>query len=57
MTDRAGQYHLHIPAGSAKLYFEFVPDGFKYPRPQIIKRLEIEPGQAAIKDLDFILER
>jgi hypothetical protein len=57
VTDHTGQYRLHLPAGSAKLYFNSVPDGFKYPRPQIVKRLEIGPRQAAIKDLDFTLER
>jgi hypothetical protein len=57
MTDHNGRYDLRIPAGGAKLYFNALPDGFKYPRPQIIKRLDIQPDQTTIENLDFTLER
>jgi beta-lactamase regulating signal transducer with metallopeptidase domain len=56
-TDHNGRYRLRIPAGQAKFYFNALPDGFKYPRPQIIKRLDIQAGQAAVKDLIFTLDR
>ena len=56
-TDHNGRYRLRIPAGQAKFYFNALPEGFKYPRPQIVKRLDIQAGQAAIEDLDFTLER
>jgi hypothetical protein len=57
MTDHNGHYRLRIPSGQAKLYFNALPDGFKYPEPQIIRRLDVQPEQAAIEDLDFTLER
>jgi hypothetical protein len=39
------------------LYFNSLPDGFKYPEPQIMKRLDITAGQSDINDLNFTLER
>jgi hypothetical protein len=57
VTDRQGRYRLRVPAGAAKLYFNSLPDGFKYPDPQIIRNLAMAPDQSAITDLDFTLER
>jgi hypothetical protein len=57
VTDRLGRYRLRVSAGGAKLYFNALPDGFKYPDPQIIRNLAIAPDQPAITDLDFTLER
>lgn len=56
-TDRDGRYRLRLPSGRAKLYFNSLPTGFIYPDPQIIKRLDISPGQEAIVGLDFTLYR
>jgi hypothetical protein len=56
-TTSTGKYLLHLPSGRAKLYFNSLPDGFAYPRPQIVKQLDIEPGQPSIKNLDFTLQR
>jgi hypothetical protein len=57
MSDHNGSYQLRVPSGAAKLYFNALPDGFKYPDPQIIKQLDLEPMQAEIRDLNFTLER
>jgi hypothetical protein len=57
MTDNSGRYRLHLPAGAANLYFNSLPNGFVYPEPQIVKRLEIESGQGAIENLDFSVIR
>jgi hypothetical protein len=56
-TDSNGRYRLRLPAGMAVLYFMIVPEGFAYPNPQIVKELVINPGQAEIKNLDFVLQR
>ena len=57
MTDRDGRYRLRLPPGRARLYFNALPDGFVYPNPQVIKRLEIAEDQAAVEDLDFTIYR
>lgn len=57
MTDRDGRYRLRLPSGRARLYFNSLPDGFVYPDPQIIKRLEITAGQDAVERLDFTIYR
>ena len=57
VTDADGRYDLRLPAGTARLYFNSLPDGFAYPRPQIVKRLDVQPGQAAIENLNFTLQR
>ena len=57
MSDANGRYQLRLPAGSARLYFNSVPDGFTYPKPQIIKKLEILSGSDDIHDLDFTIPR
>ena len=57
MTGSSGRYRLHLPAGAANLYFNSLPNGFVYPEPQIVKRLEIESGQDAIENLDFSVIR
>ena len=46
-----------LPAGNARLYFNSLPDGFVYPNPQIVKRLEISSRQADIENLDFTVPR
>jgi hypothetical protein len=56
-TDSNGRYQLRLPAGTAVLYFIIVPEGFAYPKPQIVKELVVNPGQAEIKNLDFVLQR
>jgi hypothetical protein len=56
-TDPDGCYRLVLPSGTALLYFNSVPEGFVYPNPQIVKELVINPGQAEVKDLDFVLQR
>ena len=56
MTNADGRYQLRLPAGSACLYFSGLPDGFAYPRPPTVKRLDIKPGQADIENLDFVLQ-
>jgi hypothetical protein len=56
-TDADGRYEFRLPSGPARIYFNSLPDGFEYPRPQIVKELNIEPGQAAIENLDFVLSR
>ncbi len=56
-TDAEGRYEFRLPAGSARLYFNSLPDGFAYPTPQTVKRLDIQPRQADIQGLDFTLQR
>ena len=56
-TDADGRYQFRLPAGNAKLYFNSLPDGFAYPKPQIVKQLVLNAGQADIDDLDFTLRR
>jgi hypothetical protein len=56
-SDEDGHYQFRLPSGSAHLYFSGLPDGFAYPKPQVVKEVEIKPGQADIQHLDFILER
>jgi beta-lactamase regulating signal transducer with metallopeptidase domain len=56
-TNAAGRYQFRIPSGKAHLYFNSLPDGFVYPDPQIVKDLDIQPGQADIGNLDFVLQR
>ncbi len=56
-TDALGHYEIRLPAGNACLYFSGLPDGFRYPQPQVIKDLEIKAGQADIQNLDFTVER
>jgi hypothetical protein len=57
LTDAKGRYQFRIPAGKARLYFNSLPDGFAYPDPQIVKDLDIEPGQADIENLDLTVAR
>jgi hypothetical protein len=57
MSDSSGHYQFRLPSGSAHLYFNGLPDGFAYPKPQMVKDLEIKPGQADIQNLNFTLER
>jgi hypothetical protein len=57
MSKVDGRYQLYLPSGVARLYFNSLPDGFKYPEPQIVKRLELVSGQASIENLDFTLPR
>lgn len=57
MTDREGRYRMRLPSGRARLYFNSLPSGFVYPDPQIIKRLDLLPGQESIEDLDFTIYR
>lgn len=57
MTAADGRYELRLPAGEACLYFNSLPDGYAYPEPQIVERLEIRPGQDNIQGLDFVLPR
>jgi hypothetical protein len=38
-------------------YFKGLPEGFEYPKPQIVKELVINPGQPEIKNLDFVVQR
>ena len=56
-TKASGKYQLRLPAGKAHLYFNSLPDGFAYPKPQVVKNLNIEPGQPDIANLDFTLQR
>jgi hypothetical protein len=56
-TAADGRYQFRLPAGVARLYFDSLPEGVAYPDPQMVKRLDIKPGQADIQDLDFILAR
>jgi thiol-disulfide isomerase/thioredoxin len=54
-SDRDGRYRLRLPSGRARLYFNSLPDGFVYPDPQIIARLDITAGQNPIEGLDFTI--
>ena len=56
-TDSHGRYQFRLPSGSAKLYFSGLPDEFAYPKPQVIKQLDIKSGQTDIENLDFTLRR
>ncbi len=56
-TKADGKYQLRLAAGKANLYFNSLPDGFVYPKPQVVKLLDIQPGQPDIENLDFTLER
>ena len=56
-TKADGKYQLRLSAGKARLYFNSLPDGFAYPKPQVVKNLDIEPGQPNIENLDFTLQR
>jgi hypothetical protein len=57
MTDADGRYDFRLPAGGARLYFNALPEGFAYPDPQIVKRLDMKRGQADIHGLNFTLQR
>jgi hypothetical protein len=57
LTDADGRFQLRLPSGVARLYFSSLPDGFVYPVPQVVRRLEIQSGQPSIDDLEFTLER
>jgi hypothetical protein len=57
VTDATGRYHLRLPTGRARLYFNSLPDGFVYPDPQVIKELEVKDGQARIENLNFTVQR
>jgi hypothetical protein len=57
LTDAKGRYRFRIPSGGAHLYFNSLPVGFAYPDPQIVKILDIEPGQADLENLDFTVPR
>ena len=57
MTDAEGRYQFRLPSGKAFLYFNSLPDGFAYSRPQVVKRLDINSAQPEIKNLDFTLQR
>ncbi len=57
MTDAEGRYQFRLPSGKAFLYFNSLPDGFAYPHPQVVKRLDIDSAQPEIKNLDFTLQR
>ncbi|HEX7378281.1 MAG TPA: hypothetical protein VF278_14280 [Pirellulales bacterium] len=57
VSGHEGRYHLRLPSGRAQLYFNALPDGFVYPDPQIVKRLELLAGQDAIENLDFTMYR
>ena len=56
-TDASGRYQIRLPSGGAVLYFSGLPDGLAYPNPQVVKELNIEPGQSDIQNLDFTLQR
>jgi hypothetical protein len=56
-TDGSGRYQFRLPSGGAKLYFDALPEGFAYPQPQIVKHLDIQPGQADVQNLDFTIQR
>ena len=56
-TDENGAYDFLLPAGKAQLYFNALPEGFAYPDPQIIKKLDVSAGQQDVEDLDFTLQR
>ncbi|APW60336.1 Regulatory protein BlaR1 [Paludisphaera borealis] len=56
-TDADGRYELRLPGGDAYLYFNSLPDGFAYPTPQIVKRLQIKPAEDDVQHLDFTLQR
>lgn len=56
-TDADGLYHLRLPSGKSRLYFNSLPTGFAYPDPQIIKQFDIQPDQPEIKHLNFVLQR
>ncbi len=57
MTDANGRYELRLPIGEACFYFNSLPDGFEYPKPQIAKRLQIKSAGGDIKNFDFTIER
>jgi hypothetical protein len=57
-TDAHGRFEFRLPAGAAELYFSGgLPDDIPYPRPQIVKRLEIQAGQGPIENLEITLQR
>jgi hypothetical protein len=55
--DSGGRIRLgdqfRLPSGSARLYFTSLPDGFAYPDPKFVKRLDLKSGQADIQNLDL----
>jgi hypothetical protein len=56
-TDADGRYAFRLPSGTARLYFDSLPEGFVYPDLQLVQTLEIHAEQADIEDLDFRLQR
>jgi beta-lactamase regulating signal transducer with metallopeptidase domain len=57
-TDADGRYEFRLPSGGADLYFSGgLPEDIPYPRPQVVKRLEIQAGQAPIENLEITLHR
>lgn len=56
-TDRDGRYRLRLPTGGARLYFNSLPSGFDYPKPPIVKQLDIQAEQDPIDDLNFTIPR
>jgi hypothetical protein len=57
-TNAEGRFEFRLPAGAAELYFSGgLPDDIPYPTSQIVKRLEIQAGQAPIENLQITLHR
>jgi len=56
-TNADGRFEFRLPAGTAHLYFNSLPDGFAYPEPQIIKHLDIDPAAGDVEGLEFTLQR
>ena len=40
-SDSDGRFTFRLPLGLTSSYFSALPDGFEYPRPQIIKKLAV----------------
>ncbi len=52
-----GTFQLSLPTGKARIYFDKLSHAYVYPEPQFVKELNIEPGQADIKDLKITVRR
>ena len=57
-TDAEGRYVLRLPAGTSKLYFAGLPDGYSYPSERDGQRtIEVAKGEANKEGPSFVLSK
>lgn len=56
-TDELGRFSMRLPAGVALLYFSGIPDGFAYPKPQVVTTLQVAKDTLELTHLQLELSR